>query len=178
MLLDLIRKRQSVRNYLPKAIPRDEIEICLEAARLAPSACNSQPWRFIVIDDPKIKNKLCDSIFNGPYSINSFARSAPVFIVVVSEKASFLTRMGGNIRGTAYYLMDVAIATQHFVLQAAELGIGTCWIGWFNESETKKIIGIPKDKKLDCIIAMGYSQDRLRIKNRKSLGEISSYNKY
>jgi nitroreductase len=176
MLLDLIQKRQSSRSYLATPVPHELIEKCLEAARLAPSACNSQPWHFIIVDEPALKEKLAEKIFSGPYSMNSFAKQAPVLIIVVSEKTSFMTKIGGYFRGTAYYLMDLGIAVEHFILQAAELNLGTCWIGWFNEREAKKLLALPAGKKLDCVITLGYSQEHLRTKNRKSIDEIRSYN--
>ncbi|HQP91851.1 MAG TPA: nitroreductase family protein, partial [Candidatus Omnitrophota bacterium] len=164
MLLNLIKNRQSVRSYTQEPVARELIEKCIEAARLAPSACNSQPWYFVIVDSPELKNKLAEKIFTGAFSMNAFAKNAPVIIAVVSEKVPFLTKLGGMIRNTAYYLMDVAIATEHLVLEAEELGLGTCWIGWFNEKECKKILHIPRDRKIDCVITLGYSKDSPRNK--------------
>lgn len=178
MFLELAQKRQSVRSYKPDPVPRELTEKCLEAARIAPSACNTQPWRFLVIDDPSLKEKLCDKIFSGLYSVNSYAKQAPVIVAVISQKTSFITKVGGFLRCTAYYLMDIGIAVEHFVLEACELGLGTCWIGWFNEKEAKKLLNIPKTEKLDCVISLGFSSEPLRPKNRKPIEEIRSYNKY
>ena len=97
-LQDLIRQRRSIRRYIDSPVERDTILACLEAARLAPSACNSQPWKFIVVDDKELKNELCDKTFKGLYSINSFAKTAPVIIAIVSEKSKFLARVGGKIQ--------------------------------------------------------------------------------
>ena len=119
---DLVRHRKSVRNFLDVPVEREKIIMCLEAARLASFACNSQPWKFIVVDDRHSKDNLCDVAFSGIYSMNSFCRMAPVIVVVVSEKAKFLARIGGMFRGTKYYLIDIGIATEHFVLQAEDLG--------------------------------------------------------
>lgn len=124
-LLELLKQRKSVRKFLDRPVEREKIMMCLEAARVAPSACNSQPWRFIVVDDRELKNKLCDVAFSGIYSINSFCKTAPVIVVVISEKSKFLARIGGMFRGTKYYLIDIGIACEHFVLQAEELGLGT-----------------------------------------------------
>ncbi|MEK7849896.1 MAG: nitroreductase family protein [Candidatus Omnitrophota bacterium] len=177
--LDLVKKRQSIRSYLPaKPVPRQAIEQCLNAARLAPSACNSQPWHFITVDEPGLKKELGEKIFSGAYGMNSFAKTAPALIVVVSEKSSFMAKIGGYFRGTSFYIMDVGIAVEHFILQATELDLGSCWIGWFNEKETKKILNIPSDKKVDCVISLGYSEEPLREKNRKPLEEIASFNRY
>ena len=179
-LLDIIKQRKSVRRFLEKPVEREKVMMCLEAARAAPSACNSQPWKFIVVDDPEVKNRLCDKAFHGLYFINAFCKQAPVIVVIVSEKGKFLARIGGMFRGTRYYLIDIGIAGEHFVLQAEELGLGTCWIGWFNESAVKKVLGIPKGKKIDVLIALGY-YDKKKVKSthdREPLEKIASFNSY
>ena len=179
-LLGLIKHRRSVRNFLDRPVEREKIMMCLEAARLAPSACNSQPWKFIVVDDKQLKNRLCNAAFKGIYSINSFCKMAPVIVVVVSEKSKFLARIGGVFRGTKYYLIDIGIASEHFVLQAEELGLGTCWLGWFNERAVKSILNIPPDKKLDVLIALGYydSEKVSSGHSREPMDKIASFNSY
>jgi len=87
-LLDVIRHRKSIRDFLDRPVEREKIMTCLEAARLAPSACNSQPWKFIAVDDRQLKDRLCRAAFGGIYSINTFCKTAPVIIVVISEKSS------------------------------------------------------------------------------------------
>ncbi|MBA7530584.1 5,6-dimethylbenzimidazole synthase [subsurface metagenome] len=179
-LLDLIRQRKSVRDFLDRPVEREKIMMCLEAARLAPSACNSQPWKFIVVDDRQLKNKLCRAAFSGIYSINSFCKKAPVIVVIVSEKSKFLARIGGMFRGTKYYLIDIGIAVEHFVLQAEDLGLGTCWIGWFNEGAVKSILNVPQHKKIDILIALGY-YDREKLGSehgREPMDKIVSFNSY
>jgi len=178
MLLDLINKRRSVRHYLNRPIPKEDLMKCLEAARLAPSACNAQPWKFIVIDDPGLKNNLCDAAFGGIYSMNSFVKNAAALVVVISEKKKFLTAMGGYLRNTRYYLIDIGIACEHLILQASELGIGTCWIGWFNEKSVKKVLDIPRQKRVEVIISLGYPQEgQSRPREREPLSEIALFNK-
>jgi nitroreductase len=174
--LDLVIKRQSIRDYSSRPVSRQDIDKCLEAARFAPSACNSQPWSFIVLDKEEIKNRFADKAFSGIYAVNSFAKKAPVIIVVVTERSAYAARLGSYFRGTQYNLIDVGISCEHLVLQAAELGIGTCWHGWFNEKAIKKFLGLPMDKKVDVLISMGYPKDEvLREKKRKSLDEIRRY---
>ena len=179
-LLDLVKHRKSVRDFLDRPVEREKIMMCLEAARLAPSACNSQPWKFIVVDDKQLKNKLCDTAFSGIYSINSFCKMAPIIVVVISEKSKFLARIGEMFRGTKYYLIDIGIACEHFVLQAEEIGLGTCWIGWFDEQAVKSILNIPRNKKIDILIALGYydEQKTQREHDREPLNNISSFNSY
>ena len=88
--------------------------------------------------------------------MNSFCRTAPVIVALISEKSKFLARIGGMFRGTKYYLIDIGIACEDFILQAEDLGLGTCWIGWFNERVVKSISNIPQHKKIDILIALGY----------------------
>jgi len=176
--LDLVKKRKSVRKYAAKPVPREIISRCIEAARFAPSACNSQPWYFIVVDDEELKKRLARGAFSGIYSMNSFAGGAATFVVTVRDKSSYFARLAGAFRGVEYNLVDIGIACEHLILQAEEDGVGTCWLGWFNEKAVKKILGIPKNKKVDIIISMGYSDDTApRDKIRKSMEDIRRFNK-
>ncbi len=176
--LELVRQRRSVRAYLPDAIPRDALERCLEAARLAPSACNSQPWRFIVVDEPGLKAELAGAAFAGMYSMNTFAADAPVLVAVVRERSKFAAAMGGLFRGVQYALIDVGVACEHFVLQAEEEGLGTCWLGWFNEKAVKRTLGLRAKDKVDIILSVGYPADEeVRDKQRKTLGAMVRFNR-
>jgi nitroreductase len=175
-LLELLNNRQSTRDYLETPIPRDAIERCLEAARIAPSACNSQPWHFIVIDNQETKNEVADAAFSGIYFTNSFAKKAPVLIVVVTERSSYLARVGGQFRGIQYSLIDIGISCEHLILQANEEGLGSCWLGWFNEKGVKKVLNLPEKSKVDVLISLGYSKNKtLRQKTRKSMDEIRKF---
>ena len=180
VLLELLKQRKSVREFLDTAVESEKIMTCLEAARVAPSACNSQPWKFIIVNDRELKNRLCKVAFSGIYSINSFCKMAPVIVAVVSEKSKFLATIGGMFRGTKYYLIDIGIACEHFVLQAEELGLGTCWIGWFNERAVKTLLNVPHSKKIDILIALGYyDKEKIRPEHgREPLDKISSFNSY
>lgn len=175
-LLDLIRRRRSCRKYVSKPVPRESLERCLEAARLAPSACNSQPWRFIVVEDPATKDELCRKAFSGLYRMNAFAAGAGALVVVVRENSKFVARVGGHVRGLEYSLIDIGIACEHLVLQAEEEGLGTCWLGWFNERAVKKLLGIPRGKRADLIISVGYPEtEDLPEKPRKALSDICEF---
>jgi nitroreductase len=177
--LDLVQRRRSFRKYSDRPIPREDILKCLEAARLAPSACNSQPWHFIVIDEPQLRKRAAKRIFSGVYAMNKFAEEAPVLIAVVTEKSKLLASFGGQVRDTSYCLIDIGIACEHLILQARELGIGSCWIGWFDEKALKEELKIAKHKKIDIVISLGYdAEEKIPSKNRKSLSEISSFNQY
>ena len=175
--LDLVQRRQSVRNYDPRRpVERNCVERCLEAARLAPSACNSQPWRFVVVDEAATKAALARAAFSGIYAMNQFAGEAPILIVAIRELSKFAARVGGWIRGLDYSLIDLGIACEHLVLQAAEEGLGTCWLGWFDERAVRRTLGLPRGTKIDIIIALGYAADEtVRAKNRKSPAETWSF---
>jgi len=174
--LELAKKRRSTRKYSAKSVPREVIERCLEAARLAPSACNSQPWSFIVVDNGKGRNDLAEAAFSGIHSMNTFAKKAPVLIIVVTEQSVYVAKVGGYLKGVQYNLIDVGIACEHLCLAAAEEGVGTCWLGWFNEKAVKKVLGLPDNKKVDVIISMGYPEnEEPREKIRKALDQIRRY---
>lgn len=176
--LDLVRRRQSTRKYLPgQRIPREVLDRCLEAARLAPSACNSQPWSFVVADEPAQVRSLAEAACgHGPYAMNKFALDASAFVAVTTEKMKWAARLGARLRDVQYSLIDVGSACEHLVLQATEEGIASCWLGWFDESAVKKALGIPRGKKVDLLLCLGYAADEtVRPKNRKPLDEIRRY---
>lgn len=108
--------------------------------------------------------------------MNSFAKEAPVLVVVVRNKSLYSAQLGGQLRGTQYNLIDLGIACQHLILQAQEEGLGSCWIGWFDERAVKKILKVPRAQKVDIIISLGYSGEKLQeVKTRKLLSEISEF---
>ena len=172
---ELILKRRSVRKYLPQPVERELIDKCLDAARLAPSACNAQPWYFIVIDNEEVKDRLCSAAFSGIYSSNKFVKNAPVIIVVITDQKSYQVKVGGFFRHLKYALVDIGIAGEHLALQAAELGLGTCWLGWFSENGVRKALDLPKSTKIDIMFSLGYPADSDRPKKRQPLDEIRRY---
>jgi nitroreductase len=176
--LELVKNRQSDRKYLDRPVEEEKLLRCLEAARLAPSACNAQPWTFIVVDDPELKNAVADQTSGGLIPINHFTRQAPVHVVVVMEKPNFTSGLGEMIKDKKYTLIDVGVAASHFCLQAASEGLGTCMIGWFNEVKVKKLLNIPENKRAMLIITLGYPDGKTRKKIRKPIGEITRYNSY
>lgn len=179
-ILEIVKARRSIRDYLDKPVEKEKIMQCLEAARLSPSACNAQPWRFLVVDEPDLRDRLCEAAFGGIYRMNIFVKKAPVIIVVISEREKFLAKIGSYLRNTHYYLIDLGIACEHLILQATELGLGTCWIGWFDENALKQVLDIPKNKKVDILISLGYPKKDIHFptKERYPLEDISSFNCY
>lgn len=178
--LKLINKRQSDRQYIDKPIDREIVNRCIEAGRLAPSASNSQPWTFIVVDEPKLKDKVANKTF-GPFkSFNKFVPMAPVIVAIVMEKPKTITELGGRIKKKEYPLIDIGIAAEHICLQAAEEGVGSCMLGWFDERSVKKLLNIPKKNSIPLLITLGYTPDgyRHREKVRKAKDDVVKYNSY
>jgi len=171
-----IRDRRSVRKYLDQPVEREKILNCLESARLAPSACNKQPWRFLVVEESRKREEVCRAAFRFPPEMNMFAFQAPVIIVVVAE-VDFLThRVFGGIQGVPYYLLDIGAAIENFVLQAVSDGLGTCWLGWFDEKVVKKVLQLPVHKKVVSLLTLGYPADEVPWeKKRKKLEEMSAF---
>jgi nitroreductase len=177
--LDLIKTRRSVRGYAQKQVSRELIEKCLESARLAPSACNSQPWHFVVVDDQDLVIKAAGMAHDFVMKGNRFASSAPVIVAVVAEKPKNISMIGGFLKNKPFYLIDIGIAVEHFCLQATESGLGTCILGWFNEKGVKKLIGVPSSKRIALLITVGWPESGVSgQKIRKPLEEIRSYNRW
>jgi len=177
---ELILARQSVRRYAATPVEPEKIDLCLEAARLAPSASNSQPWKYIVVDQEPLRTELAKATFSDIQLINKFTLQAPVMVVIVIEKAKLITRLAMLVKKKEWPLIDIGITAEHFCLQAAELGLGTCMIGWFDEDKIKKLLQIPSDKSIGLVISAGYAVDGYpqRMKIRKTTEEFVCFNKY
>jgi len=177
--LELVKTRQSCRKFDPaRPVERDKIEKCLEAARLAPSACNAQPWRYIVVDEPELREKVARATFGPEASFNKFTLNATAMVVLVTEPVNLSSFVGSQLKGTAYRLIDIGASAEHFCLQAAEFGIGTCILGWFYEKKIKKLLNIPKNRSIDIVLAVGYPEEGYptRSKARKDIDKIRNFN--
>jgi nitroreductase len=162
---DAVRKRLSVRSYKPDPVPEDVLNRILEAGRLAPSAKNCQPWKFIVITDPAIRQALVAAC-RGQGSVGQ----APVVICGCCIEEQAWKRMGGYWSAEA---VDIAIALEHIHLAAAAEGLGTCWIGAFLEAEVKKVLAIPAGVKPIALTPLGYPAHEPEPQSRKPLSEIT-----
>ena len=163
-----ISQRSSVRAYKASDIEEDKLKKVLEAARLSPSASNRQDWKFIVVKSKETKKKLAKAAFG-----QSFIGEAAVVIVACgTETKTFIAC------GQPTHTVDVSIACAFMILQAYELGLGTCWIGAFNEGETKKILNIPEHVRVVAVIPLGYANQPPSQKFRKSLDQIVCFEKY
>ena len=148
---------------------------CLHAARIAPAPATAHPWKFVVVDDPKLLAGMKEAA--AGMGMNKWVTDVPVIVAVVLEKMNLTARIGSVIKDKEYSLLDVGIAVEHFCLQATELGLGTCIIGWFDEKKVKKLLDIPK-RRVPLLISVGYPASEHRKKVRKPLEEMSSWNKY
>lgn len=171
--LELVNKRKSIRSYTHEPVDRALIAQCMEAVRLAPSACNSQPWKFIAIDDPELLPEIKKA--TSSMGMNKWIHDVPVIIAVVMERGNFTSQLGGFIKQKDYANYDIGIAVEHFCLQAAELDLGTCIIGWFDEKKVKKLLGT--GKQIPLLIAVGHPEKTPESRPRKSMNDIFSWNK-
>ena len=177
---ELINRRQSVRRYQDKPVEREKLQQLIEAVRFAPSASNSQPWKLILVDEPELKDKVANATFSKLVAFNKFAPQAAVMAVLVIEKPKMITQIGGSVKNREFPLIDIGIAAEHFCLQATELGLSTCMLGWFSEKKIKQLLSIPKNKRIGLVITLGYETEdyKQREKTRKSVEEMSSFNVY
>jgi len=165
-VFEAIKTRRSIREYQEKPVEQEKLSKVLEAARLSPSAANKQPWKFIVVTDPKVKESL-RSAYNKDWLI-----SAPVIIVGCALPKEAWVRSDGE----EYWKVDLAIAMQSLILEAWEQGLGTCWIGAFREDGVKKALGIPDDVRVVALTPLGYpAEEKEPVVRRKPLEEIVSY---
>ena len=170
-----IAQRVSCRAYQTTSVPEAHLMRILEAARLAPSACNQQPWRFAVVRDPDVRRRIVQDGFL-PGSKMTWALDAPVHVVLGMERSFVTHRLAPQISGVDYPWVDIGIAGEHLVLAATELGLGTCWIGWIRPRVLAKIVGWPTSVKPVVVITVGYASDpdsaQLPASRRRPLGEL------
>ena len=165
-IYEAIRTRKSVRAYLDRPIEEGTLERVLEAARLAPSAGNDQEWRFIVVRDRQTRERIAAESARQP-----FIGTAPVLLACCAETDGRVMRCGQPA-----YPIDVAIAMDHLTLAAAAEGLGTCWIGSFDETLVKQILGIPAGVRVVQLMPLGYPVDPSPVpKSRLELGKILRY---
>jgi nitroreductase len=163
---ELVKKRYSVRAYKPDPVEEDKVEQVLEAARLAPTASNRQAFQIIVIHTAGREEEL-----RRIYGSDWFVR-APLVICACGIPAQNWVR-GGD--GKNYCDVDVAIVMDHLILAAADLGLGTCWIGAFDPVATREVLGLPDDVEPIAFTPLGYPADQPKPKKRKALSELVRY---
>jgi nitroreductase len=156
-VMNAIKTRKSVRYYLARPVEKEKLNAVLEAARLAPSASNRQEWRFVIVRDLETRKKLA-AVAGG----QAFVGEAPVLIVACAETDGHVMRCG-----QLCYPIDVAIALDHMSLAAVELGLGSCWIGLFDEKKVKEILHIPDEIHVVELMPLGYPSDPAAIKKKR-----------
>ena len=161
---EVFQKRYSCRSYQDKPIPEEKLKSILEAAQLAPSAHNRQPYKFIVVKDKEKREKLAEA------AAQSFIAEAPIIVAGVSLDPKEVMR-----NDVPTYAVDLGIAMEHIALQATAEGLGTCWIGAFSQEKAKEILGISEEYKIVALMPVGYPADSLPPKKRKNLEELVSY---
>jgi nitroreductase len=169
-VLEVIRQRRSVRAYKKDSVPEEILFRVLEAARLAPSGKNLQPWKFVVVQDRALKKKLAEASND-----QNFMADAPLIIVACGFPDDCYRAMGCYMKS---WPVDVTIALEHLILQAQEEGLGTCWIGSFEEEEVKSLLAVPPDVKVLALTPLGYPAEEPTFRGRKSLDEIVSYDSF
>jgi nitroreductase len=178
---DVIKTRNSIRKYIDKPVEPEKLEQIMTAAQLAPSWRNGQCWKFIVVSDPAKKKELirCTSLFNQSWLGKEYA------IIVACADPS----RSGFRNDQRYYLVDVAIAMEHLILAATALGLGTCWIGGFEEDKIKSVLEIPADYRVVAMTTLGFPAERegivgkitksiVKSYDRKPLSEVYSMNRW
>jgi nitroreductase len=177
---ELVKTRQSVRQYQKRPVARELLDKLIEAVRLAPSASNAQPWRLVIVDEPQLRARVAEATFSKTIAFNRFALDAPVIAVMVIESTGLLNQVGALLKKRQFPLIDIGIAAAHFCLQAAELGLGTCILGWFDEKRIKRLLRIPAGRRIGLLVTLGYAAEGypLREKSRKSPDLMSGFNSY
>ena len=167
-VMEAIRKRHSIRSYEDKEVEEEKLNLILEAGRLAPSASNRQEWRYIVVRDKQTRQKLVEAAAG-----QAFVGEAPVVLACCAQTDGHIMRCGQPC-----YPIDVAISIDHMTLKAVEEGLGTCWIGAFNEAKAKEILGVPDEIRIVELLTLGYPAQIPGEKARKELGELVKYERW
>lgn len=176
---ELNKKRQSCRAYKDIPVEREKLLKCAKAAMMGPSACNSQPWNFLVIDDIDTAKKISAALQDKVLPINKFTRNCNAYIIITEEPANLSAKLGGRFKDQEFAQMDIGIASVIISLAATYQGLGSCIIGWFDSKKISEILGIPGSKRIRLVIAVGYPlSDEIKGKVRKSENEVIHINKW
>jgi len=162
-IIEEIVNRRSIREYSRQTIEPEKLDRILEAARLAPTARNQQDWKLILVKNPAIKEKLVDMA--SPQQ--QFLKGAPILIAACALNPTYVMRCGHPA-----YLIDLAIVLEHVALQAVREGLGTCWIGSFDEIKAKMVLGIPQDVRIVELMSMGYPEQIQPARSRKPVKDL------
>lgn len=170
--LEIAKVRQSCRKYTDKPIPQENMEAILEAGRLAPSACNSQPYFFTVCTGEKAKEVAKQTTGMG---MNKFALQAPVLLVISEMPYNKSAAVGAKIKGNDYRSIDIGITAAYITAEAAAQGIGSCILGWFDDKKIREICNLEHPVRLVITLGYGDESEKLREKKRKDRNDIIKY---
>ena len=171
---ELCQHRQSCRDFTGQPVEHEKLVNCVEAARMAPSGCNSQPWRFVVVETPGLVQEVSKCTMQ--MGINEYTSKAGAFIVVMEEHAVLMPSLRKILDSQYFAKGDVGAASISICLAAAEQGLGTCILGIFDREKLCQVLDIPAEKRISVVIAVGYpSSDKIRPKIRKPLEEIARF---
>ena len=177
---EMLEKRESCRAYSDRPVSREDLMKLVEAGRLTPSGCNAQPWKFIVVDDPEARKKLCDALVVKDGSTGApFREQVPAYIILVEQPAKVkpmvLDYYGDSQR---FAQGDIGMASLNMCYQALELGLSTCILGLNDQKKMEEYFGIPQGSEVRCVLAVGYSakEEPPRRKIRKPVEEVCSFN--
>ena len=169
--MELCLKRQSCRSFSDKPVEHEKLEKIAEAARLAPSGCNGQPWSFVVVESPEAVAAVAEA--GQSTGSNAFLSKAKAFVVVLEEHAVLMPRLRTMLDSQYFAKGDLGAATVSACYAAADLGLGCCIIGIFDREKVAKALGLPVEKQFGNLIAIGYPEDEtIRQKIRKEAGEV------
>ena len=169
---DLIARRESCRNFDPnRPVEKEKLQRCAEAAWIAPSACNGQPWKYLVVTNPELNEKLRPLMME--LGMNKFVKNCPAFAVVLEEATVLKVSLSQKFKDQDFAPIDVAFSASQFCYAATEQGLSTCIIGWHNEQKIRELFGLPKTTRVRLILAIGYAADEtLRKKQRKPIDDV------
>ena len=176
--LEIIKWRNSCRSYdASREVSDEAINNCLIAANNAPSACNKQPWRFVIVKDEKIRKELYDTCLL-PGLTMKWIQDAPVIAVLCASSDKIVHWFAPILSKVPYYLVDCGIGGEHFVLAAAAQGLGTCWIGWIKPDSIKKTLGIPAGIQPIAMITLGYPKEKKDAVAKLPMSDIAFFDKW
>ena len=171
---ELAASRESCRNFSDRPVTAEQLKNLIETAAIAPSACNAQPWQFYAVASPDLAAAVAKA--TQGMGMNKFTDRAPAFIVVVEAESNLTARLGATLKDQQFSQIEIGIATAHLCLQATDLGLSTCILGWFNEKTLKELLPIPADRRVRLVIAVGYAaSETLRPKKRKAAEDSAVY---
>lgn len=176
-IFEVFDKRYSCRKYADKKVEREKLVKIVECARLAPSACNTQPWNFVIVDDAEKVALISKATQKGMIGINKFTTAVPAFIVLVREKPNMTGRIASAL-SRDYSPNDIGIAIATMSYTATALGLGNCILGWFDEKKVSEALGIPKSSYPDLILAVGYEDGEKKSPTKKDMDKVCSINEY